>query len=121
MNEILGLLILIAIPILFIYALVGIIDLLITPFKAAFTPKTIVAPQTLTTEDVVDYWLIFDQKRVRLELTESRLRKSRLTIKRSQRKSDFYEDTSFNPATGLPMLTDTMDVGGNDSSYIGGI
>lgn len=99
MNEILGLLILIAIPMLSVYALVGIIELIIAPFKLAFATKANIAPQ----------------------LVEARLRKSRLAIKRSQRTLDFYEDTSFNPATGMPMLTDTVDIGGNDCSCVGGI
>jgi len=34
----------------------------------------------------------------------------------------YYDDLEpFNPATGYPMLTDCVDVGGNDSSVIGGI
>lgn len=44
-----------------------------------------------------------------------------LRYKQSQRRNYFDEDEPFNPATGLPMLTDTIDVGGNDSSAIGGI
>lgn len=41
--------------------------------------------------------------------------------KESQRRTYFDVGESFNPATGLPMLTDTMDIGGNDASVIGGI
>ncbi|MDP3819803.1 MAG: hypothetical protein Q8Q57_12490 [Methylotenera sp.] len=44
-----------------------------------------------------------------------------LRYKQSQRRNHFDEDEPFNPATGLPMLTDTTDIGGNDSSVIGGI
>jgi hypothetical protein len=33
----------------------------------------------------------------------------------------YDEPEPFNPATGYPMLTDCVDVGGNDSSVIGGI
>jgi len=121
MNEILGLLILIALPILSVYALIGIIELITTPFKAATTPKATLAPQPLTVEDMMDYWLICDQNRVKLELAEARLKKVRLAVKRIQRGSNFYEETSFNPSTGLPMLTDTMDIGGNDCSCVGGI
>lgn len=44
-----------------------------------------------------------------------------LRYKQSQRRNHFDEDEPFNPATGLPMLTETMDVGGNDSSVTSGI
>lgn len=44
-----------------------------------------------------------------------------LRYKQSQRRNHSDEDEPFNPATGLPMLTETMDLGGNDSSVIGGI
>lgn len=120
MKDIFGILILTAIVLFLGWALIGIIETIMAPFKAtAFTKP--VAPKPLTANDLANYWLICDQKRVKLELAEARLRKARLAIKRSQRTTDFYEDASFNPATGLPMLTATMDVGGNDSSVIGGI
>lgn len=119
MMKFIGLLILTAICLGLLWVALRIGKMIAEPFKAIAKPILKTTP--LTALDFEEYWIQQDQKRVRLELAQAKLRADKLRPKQSQRLNDSDEETTYNPSTGLPMLTDCMDIGGNDCSCIGEI